>query len=132
MLSAGNFLGWSRSLGWVEGMSAKTFSYLTPKEMRALAPTPSVQGSPTSEEAARAMPDSVRRVQKQKILDAITAAGIDGLTDDAGERITRIAGDTYRPRRGELFREQKIRKTGRTRLTQSHREAEVWVARLNH
>ena len=100
-----------------------------PPRARALPPAPAVQGSRTSEAAARAQTDENRTTKKNRILAAIKGTGRDGLTDQAGQEITGIPGDTYRVRRGELFRENKIIKANRLRLTKSGNEAEVWIAR---
>lgn len=108
---------------------SESFRYVDPKALRAMHPAPSVQGSETSEAAARAMPDSQRKIDKARIVAAMRAAGSNGLTDEEGQRLTGIAGDTYRPRRGELLKDNLIVKARRKRMTRSGREAEVWIAR---
>lgn len=75
------------------------------------------------------MPDKQRIKDKASILKAIKESGTYGITDEEGEYRTGIKGSTYRPRRGELFKEQLIVKTGRTRKTTSGRDAEIWQAR---
>ena len=96
---------------------------------KALPPAPAVQGSATSEAAARAQTDAGRQSKKDRILAAIVASGNEGLTDQKIQELTGIGGDTERIRRGELFKEGKIVKANRTRLTRSGLEAEVWIAR---
>jgi len=61
------------------------------------------------------------------VLEAIAAAGADGLTDEEGAERVGINGNTYRPRRRELEQQHRIRNTGKTRKTASGRNAAVWV-----
>ena len=89
-------------------------------------PALAVQGSETSEAAARAQTNEIRQSKKERILDAISTAGAEGLSDQRGEEITGIPGDTYRVRRGELYRENRITRTGGRALTRSGLEAECW------
>ena len=88
-------------------------------------PAPAVQGSPTSEAAARTWTLDKMQTKKSRILAAIAEAPY-GLTDLEGQERTGIPGDTYRVRRGELYREGQIKRAQKTRLTKSGNDAEVW------
>jgi hypothetical protein len=84
-------------------------------------------GTTTSIEAARSIAPETAQRQRDRILDYI-ASRPDGATDEEGQFATGIAGNTYRPRRGELERDGKIEKTLQTRRTASNRRAAVWRA----
>jgi hypothetical protein len=80
--------------------------------------------SQTSRESALAVMPQVSGLRAQ-VLDAIIAH--DGLTDEEGQAITGITGNTYRPRRIELQRAGHIVDSGKTRAGASGRESVVWV-----
>jgi hypothetical protein len=85
---------------------------------------PAQRHSATSTRAAgkiEPQADTLRRV----VLEAIAESG-GGLTDEEGIATTGIQPNTYRPRRVELSRMGWIRDSGRTRQTQSGRDAVVW------
>ena len=88
---------------------------------------PAQQHSPTSVAAAEAIAP-VAATLRRMVLEAIAAAGADGLTDEEGAERVGIDGNTYRPRRRELEQQSRIRNTGKTRPTKSGRKAVVWVA----
>lgn len=52
----------------------------------------------------------------------------DGLTDDEMQTHLSMNPSTQRPRRIELVEAKLVKDSGRTRLTQSRRQAVVWVA----
>lgn len=97
-----------------------------PTRNRALAPAPSVQGSRTSEAAARSLTDANRNTKKARIFEVILASGIEGMTAEKIAEVTGLSGDTVRPRIVELHTENKIIRTGHMRLTKSKRMAECW------
>lgn len=80
----------------------------------------------TSREAAAAVASRVRP-QAEAVLEAIRAS-VDGLTDQEIGAATGLAGDSIRPRRGELLNMNLIRDSGRRRTLESGRKAIVWVA----
>ena len=88
---------------------------------------PSQAHSSTSVAAAEAIAP-VAATLRRMVLEAIAAAGADGLTDEEGAERVGINGNTYRPRRRELEQADRIRNTGKTRQTKSGRKAVVWVA----
>lgn len=94
---------------------------------KAEAPAPSVQGSRTSEESARRIEGSPRAAAKAAVLKAIRQSA-SGLTAEKIAEVTRMSGDTVRPRLVELERENRVKKSGVRRLTRSGREAETYVA----
>lgn len=81
----------------------------------------------TSDEAARRIAP-VAPNQRGRVLAAITEAGTHGLTDDEGERITKMLPQSYTPRRGELVRLGLVVNSGRKRPTASGCPAAVWIA----
>jgi hypothetical protein len=100
------------------------------EHQQALFPTPGTHAPEPP--AARDRPTSVdaaKRVRQRapgyrdRVLAAITAGP---KTDEEIERFTNLRGNTVRPRRLELLRAQKIRDSGRTRITASGREAVIW------
>jgi hypothetical protein len=86
---------------------------------------PYVRCSATSREAASAVAPKAE-TYRNRILAAI-AAHPAGLTDEDGQDITGINGNTYRPRRGELQERGRIAPCGKRR-GRSGLEAVVWVA----
>lgn len=76
-------------------------------------PAPSVRGR-TSEAAARKV-DSAAHVQRVAVYQAFQKAGADGMTDAEGQEITGLAGDSYRPRRWQLHKDNLVMDSGFTR-----------------
>lgn len=81
----------------------------------------------TSKDAAKALKPSRREITLEKVYAFIAAAGPYGATDEEIQIGLAMAGNTQRPRRGELLEGGRIAQSG-TRLTQSGRQAKVWVA----
>lgn len=87
---------------------------------------------PTTADTSLAARDSIRghaATMRKSVLDAITAAGVDGLTDDEGAKLLEMNPSTYRPRRGELDELGLIVQSGEVRATASGRRAVVWVVK---
>lgn len=81
----------------------------------------------TSREAyCRILP--IAGTDRERVFQAIRAAGPRGLIDDEGQQQTGIIPQTWTPRRGELAAAGLIVKSGERRLTRSGRWADVWVA----
>lgn len=112
---------------WVPGLGGYSVCRYGCGATKAGPPAPSVQGSRTSEAAARRIEGSPRAAAKAAVLAAIRQS-VDGLTAEKIEQVTGMGGSTVRPRIVELERDQSIRKSGKKRLTRSGREAEVYVA----
>lgn len=83
--------------------------------------------SATSRAAAKAI-EPVAGTQRALILEEIRIMYSYGRTDSELQFFCSLAGDTVRPRRGELFKDGLIVDSGRTRKTASGRNAVVWVA----
>ena len=83
--------------------------------------------SPTSKAAAESISDNKRIIDQLKIFEAIRDSH-DGLTDEQGQSLTGINGNTYRPRRGELQKMGYLYPEG-IRNTKSGRKAAVWYVR---
>lgn len=81
-------------------------------------------GTPTSKAAAKAIEPSIYTL-RFKVREAIRAS-VDGLTDEEGIERTGIPASTYRPRRVECVEAGLVVDTGRTRATNSGRQAVVW------
>lgn len=64
-------------------------------------------------------------VARQRILDAIRAAGVHGLTREEIEAATGIPGNTVRPRVRELIQRSHIEEAGEQRMTKSGERAKV-------
>jgi hypothetical protein len=89
---------------------------------------PYVKGSETSQAAAEALTVSDKARQYRLILAALRRAGADGLTDLEIQKVTGLAGDTVRPRRGELVKRLGlVVRTLRQRETESGRKSLVNV-----
>lgn len=84
--------------------------------------TPPHSNQTTSLEAARAATITLRAA----VYEAI-ALSSDGKTDLELEEELGMGGSTIRPRRRELFLLNKIKDSGRVRLTKSGRKAIVWI-----
>lgn len=67
-------------------------------------------------------------VARQRILDAIRAAGVHGLTREQVEAATGIPGNTVRPRVRELIQRGHIEEAGERRMTKSGDKAMVLTA----
>lgn len=65
--------------------------------------------------------------QRRRVLEAIAAAGDDGLTDHELAEITRLYLYSAAPRRTELLRGGWVRDSGRRRATPLGSEAVVWT-----
>src|SRR5215468_10935320 len=87
---------------------------------------PCQRHSPTSRAAALAVIPTLPRLRRL-VLDTLTRAGPDGLTDEQGIALTGLSPSTYRPRRVELWRGGLVRDSGRTRRGPSGKQAVVWV-----
>ena len=83
--------------------------------------------SATSTSAAKAI-EPVAGTQRALIVERIRDAQSLGMTDGEIQYECEMAGDTVRPRRGELQKDGLIVDSGRTRKTASGRDAVVWVA----
>ncbi len=88
---------------------------------------PYVSGNETSRQAVVAV-RSKANVLRERVYAFIQRQGEYGATDAEIEAATGMAGNTVRPRRGELEVQGRIRNTGRTRATKSGRAAVVWAA----
>lgn len=89
---------------------------------------PYVKGSETSKDAADRMKPVVESCQT-RVLDYITACGLDGATDDEGEVATGLIHQNYSARRVDLWKKGIVVKTEEKRETRRHRGAGVYVAR---
>lgn len=88
---------------------------------------PYIAGSATSKAAALAIEPDLNKLQRM-VLNAITAAGADGLTDEEMERRLGLKHVTGSPRRCELVDRDLVVDSGKTRPTSSGSAATVWVA----
>jgi hypothetical protein len=88
---------------------------------------PAQQHSPTSVAAGEAIAPCSGRLRRA-VLDAISAAGARGLTDEEVQIVLAMPSSTERPRRIECVRAGLIVDSGRTRPTRSGRKATVWIA----
>ena len=88
---------------------------------------PYARHSATSKAAAKAIAP-VAGTQRALVLSEIKCMCEYGRTDGELQAICGLAGDTVRPRRGELLKAGLIRDSGKTRKTASGRDAVVWVA----
>ncbi|RVT91455.1 hypothetical protein EOD42_22630 [Rhodovarius crocodyli] len=83
--------------------------------------------SPTSQAAAYAIETDTNRLRRL-VGDYIRRCGALGCTDEEGQNALGLSGNTYRPRRVELFDKGSVQRTDRFRLTAAGRRAVVWVA----
>jgi predicted ArsR family transcriptional regulator len=83
--------------------------------------------SPTSCAAAEAIVPHLNKLQA-RVLDYLRGCGERGATDEELVEALRLSPSTARPRRIELVKAGLVRDSGRTRKTNSGREATVWVA----
>lgn len=91
-------------------------------------PAPAQEHSETSKEAARAQ--SAAKLHRDRLLvyNALRESGIAGMTDEELQMRTGLDGNTERPRRIELVKEQLVAQHGR-RPTIRNRYAAVWMLR---
>lgn len=94
--------------------------------MRTLFDDPPAQAHSSTSVAAADAIAPVAATLRRMVLEAIAAAGADGLTDEEGAERVGINGNTYRPRRRELEQANRIYDSGQTRPTKSGRQATVW------
>lgn len=87
---------------------------------------PAIRTSATSQAAADAIRPNAATL-RARVLEAIRARP-EGLTDEEGQTVTGLEGNTYRPRRRELEKAGLVRLSLGTRLTRSGRAAAVWIA----
>lgn len=80
----------------------------------------------TSQEAAKAIAPTAATL-RQRVLDAITAAGKAGLTDDEIQTQLWMSGNTERPRRRELEDAGRITNMGK-RVNARGNVCRVWIA----
>jgi hypothetical protein len=80
----------------------------------------------TSKDAALSMRETAR-ILRDQVLHYIVSKGKDGATDQEISLGMSLDSNTSRPRRWELYREGKIKKSGRVRKTTSGRDADVWI-----
>lgn len=88
---------------------------------------PPYSGGGTSEYAAESM-RMIAGELRRRVYAYIRSKGSYGATDQEIQMGLSLDSNTARPRRWELCREGKIRRSGQTRKTVSGREADVWVA----
>jgi hypothetical protein len=100
-----------------EKMNCEDYDYFIPSS-----------GPGTSEEAAESMQGCARSL-RARVLDFIASRGADGCTDQEIQDGLSMDSNTSRPRRWELYREGRIKKSGATRKSTSGRNCDVWVTR---
>ena len=88
---------------------------------------PGVRKSATSMAAAKLM-EGERAPLLAQIYYALLGLLPDGLTDEEGQDLLGISGNTYRPRRVELGEAGLVKSSLTTRKTKAKREAVVWTA----
>jgi hypothetical protein len=90
-------------------------------------PAPGVRKSATSMAAAKLM-DGKRAPLLSQIYHLLLGVLPDGLTDEEGQNLLSLNGNTYRPRRVELEEAGLVKDSLTTRPTASKRKAVVWTA----
>lgn len=91
-------------------------------------PLPKAQEhSPTSIAAACAI-ESCARTLRARVLNFLKERGKYGATDEEMQMLLSMNPSTQRPRRIALCEKSMVRDSGKTRKTQSGRQATVWVA----
>ena len=88
---------------------------------------PFVRHSATSKAAAESVVNA--GTLRAEVLSYIQCREEHGATDEEIQVALRLSGNTVRPRRGELQKAGHVIDSGKTRATQSGRQAVVWVAR---
>lgn len=82
--------------------------------------------STTSREAAESAQGSAGS-QRREVWSFLVGRGKNGATDEEIQNMLDLNPNTERPRRIELVNSGLVRDSGATRLTQSRRNAVVWV-----
>jgi hypothetical protein len=90
-------------------------------------PAPGVRKSATSMAAAKLM-DGKRAPLLAQIYSMLLGCLPGGLTDEEGQEMLSLNGNTYRPRRVELEEAGLVKNSLVTRPTRAKRQAVVWVA----
>jgi len=89
---------------------------------------PAVEQSETSVAAAKQIaPDAA--TLRRRIFELLRRKGRAGATDEEMQLELQIQGNTQRPRRREMQLSRMLADSGRTRPTNSGRQATVWVLR---
>lgn len=91
------------------------------------AEAPAQRHSETSLAAARLI-ESKRDTLLKRVYLTLLALLPDGATDEEAQDGLGMTGNTYRPRRIELWHNGLVVDSGRTRKTRAKREAVVWKA----
>lgn len=86
---------------------------------------PHQRGSDTSREAAAAIAPKFGRMTNAVLL--LIARNQDGLTDEEGQSLMRMEGNSYRPCRVTLADKGFVADTGQRRLTTHRKKAVVWA-----
>ena len=73
-----------------------------------------------------------KHTQRERILIYIEGCGTFGATDNELQEALGLAGNTVRPRRGELAVMGKIAPSGAKRRNEAGNNCAVWVAAVNH
>jgi hypothetical protein len=111
-------------------VTEQTLLFHLQREETCPVPTPAApfaRGSKTSESAARSI-GGRSRGDREKIREFLRLRKEYGATDEEIGRFLGMAGDTVRPRRGELVDCGLVVNSGRTRLTsRGRRLATVWI-----
>ena len=81
----------------------------------------------TSIEAAHQARESGSAARYREVVYAAICGAPDGLTDEGISVLTRLPGNTARPRRVELLDAGRIKDSGRRRETLSGRKAVIWT-----
>lgn len=94
--------------------------------MRTLFDDPPAQAHSSTSVAAAEAIAPVAATLRRMVLEAIAAAGADGLTDEEMLERVGLQPSSGRPRRIELVRAGLVADSGQTRPTKSGRQATVW------
>lgn len=89
-------------------------------------PRPPSVSTDTSIKAAAAV-RSRSATQRDQILDFLRSRGAEGATDEEMQHALSMAGNTQRPRRGELVEAKRVRDSGARRPGASGKLQIVWV-----
>lgn len=84
--------------------------------------------NPTTSYAAAVAMIPFAKTLRERVWNAILAAGPDGHTDDELIALLGIEAHTQNPRRRELVQQGLVVNSGHTRKTRKGRKAMVWVA----
>jgi hypothetical protein len=91
-------------------------------------PPPAQRHSKTSRAAAALMDGGARSTALAQVYYLLLGCLPGGLTDEEGQEMLQMKGNTYRPRRVELQEIGLVVDSKHTRKTQAKREAVVWLA----